>query len=167
MATIFSCRTFSVDVGLHRYPDGRDVEVALVQHAPAVVLIPLTDTGALILVRQYRPSVGRALWELPAGGVGPNESPDAAAIRECAEEARYLPGKVEHLCSLHPAPGFCNELLLFYRLTELRPVAHDADYARDDDESMDVHVVSLAEARAMVARGDIIDLKTAYALTLI
>jgi hypothetical protein len=56
---------------------------------------------------------------------------------------------------------------VFYRATELRPPAPDSVHKPDDDEDIRVNPVTLAEARQMVARRDIVDLKTAYALTLV
>jgi hypothetical protein len=57
--------------------------------------------------------------------------------------------------------------MIFYRATELRPPAPESTYRPDDDEDIQVNPVTLIEARQMVARGDIVDLKTAYALTLV
>ena len=57
--------------------------------------------------------------------------------------------------------------MIFFRATELRPPAPDSPHKPDDDEDIEVNPVTIAEARAMVARGEIVDLKTAYALTLV
>ena len=79
MANVYSGRVFSVDVMRKRFPDGSEHEVEVVRHSPSVVLIPINPDGTLVLVRQYRASVDRELWELPAGGVKPGETADAAA----------------------------------------------------------------------------------------
>ena len=47
------------------------------------------------------------------------------------------------------------------------PPAADSPHKPDEDEDITTKSVTLADARAMVARGEIVDLKTAYALTLI
>ncbi len=57
--------------------------------------------------------------------------------------------------------------MLFYRVTDLRPPAAGSPHQPDEDEDIEVHPMTVAEAKAMVARGDIVDLKTAFALTLI
>jgi ADP-ribose pyrophosphatase len=131
------------------------------------VLIPIQDDGRVILIRQYRHSVKRELWELPAGSLNPGESPEAAAARECEEETGLAPHRLERLADLFPAPGYCDEEMTFFRATELRAPAPDSPHKPDEDESIEVHPVTVAEAKLMVARGDVIDLKTAYALTLI
>ena len=137
------------------------------RHRPSVVLVPIQQDGTVLLVRQYRASVGRDLWEIPAGGVEKGESPDDAVARECEEETGLRPGRVERIRSLFPAPGFCDEELIFYRVSDLRAPPSDSPFAADEDEDIQVEAFSVADARAMVARGEIVDLKTAYGLTLI
>ena len=167
MTTVYSGRVFSVDVETIHSPDGRAHTVETVRHRPSVVLLPMPDAHHVVLVRQYRHSVKQELWELPAGGVNPGESPDAAAFRECEEETALAPGRVERLKDLFPAPGFCDEVLVFFRCLDLRTPPPDSPHKPDDDEYIDVKVVTVAEAKAMVERGEIRDLKTAYGLTLI
>ena len=167
MAIVFRGRVFSVDVETVQLRNGREHLVETVRHRPSVVLVPMQEPGRLILVRQFRPSVGRELWECPAGGVNEGESAEAAASRECEEEIALVPGRVERIAALFPAPGFCDEELIFFRVSDLRAPAPDSPHRPDDDEDIRTQVFSLADARAMVARGEIVDLKTAYALTII
>ena len=105
MAIVYKGRVFSVDVETIRTPAGRAHEVATIRHAPCVVLIPILDDGRVVLIRQFRPSVARDLWELPAGSIDPGESAEAAAFRECEEETGLAPSRVERLGALYPAPG--------------------------------------------------------------
>jgi ADP-ribose pyrophosphatase len=167
MDVVYKGRVFSVEVGRKPFPNGREHEVAIVRHPPSVVLIPVQDDGRVILIRQYRVSVDRELWEVPAGSLNPGESAEAAAARECEEETGLAPGKVEKLHTLFATPGFCDEELIFFRASGLRPPAHRSPLRPDEDEDIDPRPFTVAEARSMVARGDIVDLKTAYALTLL
>ena len=167
MAIVYSTRTFAIDVEDVTSPGGTSRKITTVRHAPCVVLIPMLDDGRVVLIRQYRHSVKRVLWELPAGGINPGEAPEAAALRECEEETKLAPGRVERLSALFAAPGYCDEEMIFFRATGLHAPAPDSTHAPDEDEDISVHPTTVAEARAMLARGDIIDLKTAYALMLI
>jgi ADP-ribose pyrophosphatase len=167
MAIVFTGRVFSIEVEKIRLANGREHQVETVRHPPSVVLLPMPDEGHVVLVRQFRHSVGRQLWELPAGSLDPGESAEAAAARECEEEIALVPGRIERIGELFPAPGFCDEVLIYFRLSELRKPDPDSTYAPDEDEEIQVEVVTVAEAKAMVGRGDISDLKTAYGLTLI
>jgi ADP-ribose pyrophosphatase len=74
---------------------------------------------------------------------------------------------VERIRGLYPTPGFCDEELIFYKATGLRQPPADSTRRPDEDEDIETMSVTLADARAMVERGEIIDLKTAYALTLV
>ena len=68
---------------------------------------------------------------------------------------------------MYPTPGFCDEELIFYRVSNLRPPPPDSSHRPDADEDIESMAVTLDEARAMVERGEIIDLKTAYGLSLV
>jgi len=160
-------RVFSIEVKTFAFPDGTTHEQEIVRHAPSVVLIPITVDGRIILIRQFRSSIGREMWELSAGSVDPGETPEAAAARECEEEIRLVPHRVERIRGLYPSPGFCDEEMIFFRVSDLRPPAPDSPHRPDEDENIHVQIFTIAEAKAMVARGDIIDMKTAYGLTLV
>jgi ADP-ribose pyrophosphatase len=167
MPIVFKGRVFSVEVGPFRFPNGRDHEQDIVRHPPSVVLIPVQDDGRIVLVKQYRSPVARELWELPAGSLRSGEAPEAAAARECEEEIGVAPRKVERICGLYPSPGFCDEEMIFFRVSDLRPPPPDSPHKPDEDEDLEVRAVTLAEAKAMMTRGEIVDLKTAYGLTLL
>jgi ADP-ribose pyrophosphatase len=167
MPTVYKGRTFSVEVDRIRFPNGTEHEVEIVRHPPSVVLLPMQDPEHVILIRQYRASIDRELWELPAGSLEAGETAEATAERECEEEIGLVPGRVEPLRGLFPTPGFCDEQLIFFRVWELRPADPDRRRKPDEDEDIRAQIFTLAEAKAMAARGEIVDLKTAYGLTLI
>lgn len=167
MPIVYRGRVFAVEVSRRTFPNGQEHEVAIVRHNPSVVIIPIEDDGRIVLIRQYRASIDRMMWEIPAGRVDEGESPDVAAARECEEEIGRVPARVERVRGLYPTPGFCDEELIFYRATGLHQPPPDSTRRPDDDEDIETRSVTVAEARAMVERGEIIDLKTAYGLTLI
>lgn len=167
MPIVFTSRVFSVEVDRVELPNGTEHEIAVVRHAPSVVLLPMDGQGRVILVRQYRPSVRRELWELAAGGVNPGETPDEAAARECEEEIGLVPGRLERLGALFPAPGFCDEQLVFFRASDLHPPDPSSTHRADPDEDIHPRSFTVDEARAMLKEGVIVDLKTAYGLTLL
>jgi ADP-ribose pyrophosphatase len=167
MEIVFTGRVFDVEAGEKAFPNGRRHRVEIVRHAPSVVLIPIEDDGRVVLIKQYRAPLDREIWEFPAGRVDRGEEADAAARRECEEEIGLAPHRVERVRGLFAAPGFCDEELIFFFVSELRPPAPGSPHQPDPDEYIVSTRVSVAEARAMLARGDIVDLKTAYALTLL
>jgi len=167
MTVAYSGRVFSVETGRQRFPNGREHDVEIIRHRPSVVLIPVEDGGRVVLVRQYRAPIDRETWELPAGSIDAGEAPEAAARRECEEETGRRPHRVERLGAWFPTPGYCDEEMIFFRASELREPPADSPHHADEDEDITTRVVTVEEARAMVRRGDIVDLKTAFALTLI
>ena len=166
--TIFQGRVFTVTQDSVAYPDGRLVTMDVVRHRGSVVLIPMPAPDRVLLVRQYRYVVNRWLWELPAGTLEPNESLEAAALRECHEEVGKIAGRARKLQSLFPSPGFCDEEMNFFLLTDLRDrLPHEPAPHQDPDELLNVKEFSLKEVREMVRAGEIEDMKTVVGMTLV
>ena len=164
---VYKSRVFSVEVDKVILPNGREAELAIVRHRRSVVLIPVQDDRQIVMIRQYRHALKRDIWELPAGNVDDGESAEAAAARECEEEIGQVPTRIDRLGSFYPTPGYCDEEMIFFRVSGLRPPAAGSPHKPDDDEDITARAMSPGDAKAMVARGEIVDLKTAYALTLI
>jgi len=162
---VFKGKVFSVDRDHVKMPNGRTVAVEVVRHSRSVVLVPMPGPGKVILVRQYRYAVNAFLWELPAGSVDEGESPEQAARRECHEEIGLLPSTVVRLTALYPTPGYCDEEMVFYRLSGLEKTEEKA--AVDEDEDIEAKVFELRDARDMIRSGQIQDMKTLVGLTLI
>lgn len=166
--TIYKGRVFSITVDEVRYADGRGVQMECVRHRGSVVLLPMTAPDRILLVRQYRYVVNRWLWELPAGTLEPNETLEAAALRECHEEVGKIAGRAQKLLSLFPSPGFCDEEMNFYLLTDLRDrLPGEAAAHQDPDEVLNVQEFSVNEVREMLKRGEIEDMKTAVGIGLV
>jgi len=165
---IYKGRVFNVTVDDIVYPDNRQVRMEVVRHPGSVVLLPMTAPNRIVLVRQYRYVIDKWLWELPAGTREPNESLEAAAIRECHEEVGKIAGRAKKLLSLFPSPGFCDEEMNFFLLTDLRDRRQDEPAPHlDPDEVLNVKEFSVDEVRQMVRTGEICDMKTALGLTLV
>ena len=162
---VFDGRVFAVDRDVVRLPNGREVTLDVVRHPRSVVLIPVPEPGHVILVRQYRYVVNQTLWELPAGSVDPGETPEQAARRECHEEIGQVPATIVRLAALLPTPGYCDEEMVFFRLSGLDEPTEAAQI--DEDEDIEPRVFELRDAREMVRRGEIVDMKTVVGLTMI
>jgi ADP-ribose pyrophosphatase len=160
---VFDGKVFDVDRDRVRMPNEREVTVDVVRHVRSVVLLPVPEPGHVILIRQYRYPINRWLWELPAGSVDAGEEPDAAARRECHEEIGLVPETIVRLGSLFPTPGYCDEEMIFFRLSSLATSTEAAHV--DEDEDIEPRTFALADAREMVRRGEIVDMKTVVGLT--
>ena len=162
---VFDGKVFDIDRDRVRMPNGRTVTVDVVRHPKSVVLIPVPEPGHVILIRQYRYAVNAFLWELPAGSVDEGESPEEAAKRECHEEIGQVPATIVRLGSMYPTPGYCDEEMVFFRLSSLEEPTEPA--ALDEDEDIEAQTFELREARDMVRRGEITDMKTVAGLAMI
>ena len=76
------------------------------------------------------------LWEIPAGSVDDGETPEAAAARECEEEIGLVPRAIERLGSFYPTPGFCDEELIFFKVSQLEAPPANSPHRPDDDEDI-------------------------------
>ena len=166
--TIFQGRIFTLRVETIPLPKGGVLQAEIIRHPGSVVIIPITAQDEIILVRQYRPALGRWAWELPAGSLKPGEDIEQSARRECQEETGYVPSRLERTGSYFPTPGYCDEQMTFFKATGLRlPGPGDVEAFQDEDEDIEVRPFAREELRQMIASGAVIDLKTVAGLSLI
>src|SRR5436189_1919531 len=165
--TVYKGRIVQLEIDVVKLPTGHTVDMEIVRHPGSVVLLPIPEPGKIILIRQYRYTIDKWIWELPAGSLKPNEDPDKAAARECEEEINLVPGTLTRLAGYYPTPGFCDEEMIYYRCEDLRPPAPDSTVKKDDDEEIEPRTFTMREARALVASGEIVDLKTLAGLAML
>ena len=160
---VFEGRLISVRKDTVRLPNGRTSTREVVVHPGAVAIVPMLEDGRVILVKQYRHAVGKILMEIPAGTLYPDETPEECALRELREEVGYAAGRLEKLTSVYLAPGYSTELIHLFLATDLQP----AEGETDEDEFLKPVTLTLDEAVAQIANGEIQDAKTVAALLLV
>ena len=157
---IYEGRVLNLRVDTVRLPDGRLTTREVVEHGGAVALVPLHDDGTITFVRQYRTPAQAVLLEIPAGGIDPGESPEAAAHRELTEETGLRASRLEHVAAFYTAAGFCSEFMHLYIATGLS----EATAHQDDDENIETIRLSLEDALSRVATGEVRDAKSLIGL---
>lgn len=163
--TVFSGRVFDVHRDRVRLPHDREVTLDVIRHPQSVVLMAVPEPGHVTLIRQYRYAVNAWLWELPAGSVDRGETPEQAARRECHEEIGKIPDTIVRLSAMYPTPGYCDEEMVFFRLSGLEEPPETA--ALDEDEDIEPKVFELRDVREMIRRGEIVDMKTVIGIGLL
>lgn len=143
-------------------PDGRTMQVEVVEHPGAITLVPVDEVGRIWFVRQYRHAAGQPLLELPAGTLNAGEDPQDCARRECREEIGMAPGRLVRLGEFFMAPGYSSELISMYLALDLT----SDPLAPDEDEDLQVERLTPDQVDALVASGELRDAKSLAGLHL-
>jgi len=142
--------------------DGRLHRREVVRHPGAVVILPILDPHRIILIRNHRPSVDKALYELPAGTLEKGEAPEACAGRELIEETGYQAATVKPLGRFYTSPGLSDELMTAFAAAGLTYQGQRLEA----DERITVEPVPVARALEMIDKGDLVDGKSILTLLL-
>jgi len=134
----------------------------IAEHHGAVAMIPLDDAGNVTLVKQWRAATGRVMLEIPAGTLEPNENPLDGAPRELLEETGLTAARWDFLVRFFPSPGILTEEMFLYLARDLTRGAQQLE----DDEEIELVTLSLDDALARIATGEIADAKTIVGLLL-
>lgn len=138
-------------------PGGATAARDYLRHVGAVGVVALDDAGRVVLVRQYRHPIGRAIWELPAGLIDvAGEGLPETALRELAEEADLTARRLDVLVDLHTSPGCSDEMIRVFLARDLTEVPPEQRHERHGEEAdMLVTRVDLDEAVTMALAGEI------------
>ncbi len=137
-------------------PGNVRAERDIILHPGSVVVLPIFQDGRVLLIRQYRHTVGDFLWELVAGRKEPKESPVAAARRELIEETGYTAKRFRKLLHVIPTPGFVNEWMWIFAAEGLVEGAAQPE----EDEKITPRIFTLKQIDTMIQRGTLRDAKS-------
>jgi ADP-ribose pyrophosphatase len=157
----FRGRVISLRLDEVEMPSGRRVVYEIVEHPGAVAIVPVLPDGRVLLVRQFRRAAGAELLEVPAGTLERGETPEACARRELAEEVGRAAARWERLASFYTAPGVLSEEMHVFLARDLSPAT-----AEREEEDLRVEALPLADARRLLARGEIRDGKSIVGILL-
>jgi ADP-ribose pyrophosphatase len=151
-------RKFNFEVNKMRLPIGVEGNWECIRHPGGALAVPVTTEGKLVLVRQYRFTVAGRLLEFPAGTVEPGEDPAETIKREIEEETGYRAHKWQSLGKFVLAPGYSDEYIYAYLAQDLQKLEHPPQ--QDDDEDIEVVLMTCREFEEAVIEGEPIDAKT-------
>lgn len=132
-----------------------------IRHKGAAAVVPVTDDGRILMVRQYRNALERYTLEIPAGALDAEDEPGlTCASRELEEETGYRSENLEWLITLRTTVAFCNEKIEVYVAKDLIPSRQHLD----EDEFIDLKAYSLDDLKQKIFSGEIEDAKTVASL---
>ena len=143
-----------------RLPDGAISVREYIVHPGAVMVVPLLDDGRLVVERQYRYPMGRAMLEFPAGKLDEGEAPLACAVRELAEETGYHASEWARAGMMHNAIAYSTEGIEVWFARGLTC----GEQRLDVGEFLDVVIVSEDELNRLAGHGELTDGKTLVGL---
>lgn len=134
--------------------NGTVVDDYFVNLRPDTALVfPITETGEVIFVRQYRHGIGEIVTELPAGAFDPQtEDAKVAAIRELEEETGYLAPELIKIATLYNNPGKDTTNIHVFLAENVR---QGGNQQLDDTEDIEVIFVPLSQLEPMLYGGEL------------
>lgn len=159
---IYEGKILNLRVETVELPDKKYSKREIVEHPGGVAVIPITEDGSIILVKQYRKAVEKFLLEIPAGKLEINEEPRVTAIRELKEETGYSTDNMEYLMEFYTSPGFTNEKIYLFLATDLV----EGEASPDSGEFIEIEKYDIDLLIKMIERGEITDSKTIIGINL-
>ncbi|MEF8778915.1 MAG: NUDIX hydrolase [Natronomonas sp.] len=158
----YTCPGFDVVRDDVRLPDGTETEFHYVSEPPSVVVLPFTEAGDVVVIREWRQPVDRINYGLPAGGLEDDDGDvRAAARRELREETGYEAGVIEQIATYEPSNGLFDSVFHYVVAHGCEPTA---DQELDDNESISVETTTFDELQQQAAIGELRDGRSALAI---
>jgi ADP-ribose pyrophosphatase len=142
-------------------PNGRTTYLSVIHHPGAVIIAPLVNSETVILIRQFRPAVGRYIYELPAGTIDAPEKPLSAAKRELLEETGFTAKKFKKLGSIYPVPGYSTEVIHIFKAEGLTAGKSNPE----DYEVIETQSMSRSQVKRLFQQGKLMDAKSICTFT--
>jgi ADP-ribose pyrophosphatase len=150
---IHGCSVFDLDSVTFLPPAGRPERSFYVIEAPDWInVIPLTDDGQVLLVRQYRFGIEDFTLEIPGGMCDPGETPRVAAERELQEETGHAAESIAGIGWVHPNPAIQNNRCHTFVARGVRPAGRPDP---DPDEEFELVKEPLERIPELIAEGKI------------
>ena len=137
--------------------NGHHAKWDFIHHDGAAAVVPVTDEGKILMVRQYRNALDRYTLEIPAGKLDePDEPKISCAYRELEEETGFHSDHLEYLLSINTTIAFCDEAIDVFVARDLKPSRQHLD----PDEEIAVEEWELSELLDLIYAGKMTDGKT-------
>jgi len=130
-------------------PYSMEGDFGIIRHPGAALAVPITQSGEVIILRQYRFACSRRILEFPAGTLEKGESPLESIKREVQEESGYSAEKWDNLGEMLPCPGYSDEKIHLFLARDLTKLEKKPE--GDADEDIEVLKISIETLNEIIA----------------
>ncbi|ERM59132.1 MULTISPECIES: ADP compounds hydrolase NudE [Vibrio] len=162
--TVAQSKLFSIESLDLRFSNGeeRTYERMKPSGRNAVMMVPITEQGDILLVREYAAGTERYELGFPKGLIDPGEQPNEAAVRELKEEIGFGANKLTPLKEVILAPSYFSSKMTLFIAEELYPEKLEGD----EPEPLDIVRWPLAQAEELLTHLDFCEARSITALLL-
>ncbi|CAK1800582.1 ADP compounds hydrolase NudE [Vibrio crassostreae] len=162
--TVAQSKLFSIESLDLRFSNGeeRTYERMKPSGRNAVMMVPITEQGDILLVREYAAGTERYELGFPKGLIDPGEQPNEAAVRELKEEIGFGANKLTPLKEVILAPSYFSSKMTLFIAEGLYPEKLEGD----EPEPLDVVRWPLAQAEELLTHLDFCEARSITALLL-
>lgn len=162
--TVAQSRLFSIESLDLRFSNGeeRTYERMKPSGRNAVMMVPITEQGDILLVREYAAGTERYELGFPKGLIDPSEQPNDAAVRELKEEIGFGANKLTPLKEVILAPSYFSSKMTLFIAEDLYPEKLEGD----EPEPLDIVRWPLAQAEELLTHLDFCEARSITALLL-
>jgi ADP-ribose pyrophosphatase len=136
-----------------RTPSGKTMLYSWYESADVVVVVPFLDDSTLVMIKQYRYPLHKALLEFPAGHIENGENPKDTAVRELSEETGYHSKEIEYIYAYHPSVSKTRQVVYIFKAKELTTGEEEkgvGSLRHESTEDIKVEKVKVKELAQMI-----------------
>lgn len=142
-----------------KLPNGHELDYYRVEKIPVVIILPIIS-GKIVMVKQYRYPIKSNSFELPAGHVWPDETPEKCAERELREETGFTTSKIEKILDYHPSTEYSNQIYHIFIAEDLK----EGKTNKEKYEFISVELLDVELVTEKIMNGTITDGRTITAI---
>lgn len=162
--TVAQSRLFTIEAMDLRFSNGveRTYERMKPSGRNAVMMVPITQQGDILLVREYAAGTERYELGFPKGLIDPGETPAQAADRELKEEVGFGARTLTPLKNVVLAPSYFSSKMTLFIAEDL----YSEQLEGDEPEPLDIIRWPLAQAEELLTHLDFCEARSITALLL-
>ncbi len=149
--TVGAFRIFTIREDRYRLPrNHREAPFYILESNDWVNVIPMTQDGEVLLIRQFRFGIEKVTLEIPGGIVDSGYTPLEAVRKELLEETGYASDLWEYLGTVHPNPAFLNNRCHSFLARNVKKIA---DMSLDESEEIEMLQVPYGKIQGLIGEG--------------